>query len=344
MPKSVIFWLCCLALFLAGGRSYLLQAQNLVEPLAVQDSSGHLIRGSFDWTDGVLTVYGEGMAPQEVSHPAQRRLMALRAAKAEAYRNLLEVVGQVQVDSRTTVDMARLSSDTVRLRITGLVHGAQIVPGSQEEEGDLFRLALRLHLLGEFAETVLPAALSPADTSPPEPLPDSLPAADSLLLFYPARPYTGLIIDVRGLDLRPSMAPRILTPDQRVLYSAPSADQTLATRMGLVGYATDIERAATSDRLGGKQAYPLIIQAEGVAGLYRADAVIRNDDAVRVRMADAESNFLSACRVVFVLGPAPSPLDSSAAALVDSILLMEEKPDSLYLEEGDELDLPGETE
>jgi hypothetical protein len=286
-----LFFFTFIALVLARE----LRAQNVVEPLQAPAAGQQSIAGSLDWTTGVLTVYGEGLAPPEIQHPAQRRLMGFRAAKATAYRNLLELLGQVHVDASTTVDQAMVASDSIRTRVSGLVRGARLVPESQQEKDGVYQVALALELSDELAAALLPRR-------PPPPAP---PAESAL--YEPPQTYTGLVIDARGLPLRPSMAPRLLSAGGNELFGAGGVEVEYVRRWGMAGYDRDLERASRSDRLGGAEARPLVIKALRAAGQYRADAVISNEDAVRVQMADRRAPFLSQCRVVFVLGPAPGP-------------------------------------
>lgn len=287
--------LLLIALILATGQR--LQAQNVVQPLQAQPTGQQSIEGNLDWTTGALTVYGEGIASPDIQNPAQRRLLGLRAAKATAYRNLLELVGQVHIDASTTVGEAMLASDSIRTRVSGLIRGARLVPESQQEKDGVFQVALTLKLQDDLAATLLPAIQRP---SAPPPLAESA-------LYTPPQAYSGLIIDARGLPLKPSMAPRLLSAGGNELFNAHGVNLEYVRRWGMVGYDRDLERASRSDRLGGANAQPLVIKATQVAGQYSADAVISNEDAVRVQMADKHSPFLAQCRVVFVLGPTPAP-------------------------------------
>ncbi|MBT4496105.1 MAG: hypothetical protein HOC74_00190 [Gemmatimonadetes bacterium] len=310
-----------------------LHAQNVEVPLALEGEDEQLIQGRIDWTDNLLIAYGEGVAPEGMS-PAQRRLMGLRAARVAAYRNLLELVGQVQIDAETTVDMAMVVSDTVRTRISGIIQGARVVPGSQQEEGDLYRIALQLKLLDRFADAVLPGQVDETPVSELSTEADSLDSLETPIIFVPPEPYTGLLVDARGLDLQPSMAPRLLGEDGREVYSAAFVERSYATSIGVVGYDKDWERAFTGDRLGGDESHPLVVEALRTEGPYDADLVIDREAVFRVVMADGESNFLSECRVVFLLGPEPIVVDST---LLDSTAI-----DSIDLETSD-LEFLGET-
>jgi hypothetical protein len=58
---------------------------------------------------------------------AQRRLLAIRAAKLDAYRGLTEQVYGQYLDSTTTVADMVVRSDSFRARVEGVVYGANLV-------------------------------------------------------------------------------------------------------------------------------------------------------------------------------------------------------------------------
>ena len=135
-------------------------------------------------------------------------------------------------------------------------------------------------------------------------------AADELVFFVPEAPYTGLLIDVRGLGLQPSIAPRVLTEAGYVIHGAATVDRGLATDYGVAGYDDDIDRVYKSERLGGEEANPFIVRATGTAGRYTGDAIIDNFDAAQVLQADEAGGFLRQGRVTFLLGPEPAAFET----------------------------------
>jgi len=64
---------------------------------------------------------------QNHRNPAQQRLMAIRAAKLEAYRALAEQVYGQQLDASTTVADMVVQSDSFRSRVEGVIYGAVLV-------------------------------------------------------------------------------------------------------------------------------------------------------------------------------------------------------------------------
>jgi hypothetical protein len=57
----------------------------------------------------------------------QRRLMAIRASKLDAYRSLAEQLYGIKIDSNTSVATLTAQSDSFRARVNAVVRGARIV-------------------------------------------------------------------------------------------------------------------------------------------------------------------------------------------------------------------------
>lgn len=174
-------------------------------------------------------------------------------------------------------------------------------------------------------------AVDTPDSLTTPPTADSL-AADELVFFVPAAPYTGLLVDVRGLGLQPSIAPRVLSAAGHVIHGAATVDRSLATSYGVVGYDDDIDRAYTSERLGGEEANPFVVRATGTAGRYSGDAVLDDFDAVQVLQADEVGGFLRQGRVTFLLGPSAELWSNPAPAAFDDAYFDSTYTDTFILE------------
>ena len=67
------------------------------------------------------------IAVQNHKNPAQQRLMAIRASKLDAYRNLTEqVYGQQLYGVSTIADMV-VTNDNFRAKVEGVIYGARLV-------------------------------------------------------------------------------------------------------------------------------------------------------------------------------------------------------------------------
>lgn len=67
------------------------------------------------------------ISAQKSKNQAQRRLMAIRASKLDAYRNLTEQVYGQNLNSSTTIEDMVVLSDTMRAHVQGVVYGAKVV-------------------------------------------------------------------------------------------------------------------------------------------------------------------------------------------------------------------------
>ena len=84
--------------------------------------------------------------------------MALRAAKVDAYRNLLEVTKGVRVDSTTVVKDFTVESDVINAQVEGFVKGAKVVNQEFLSDGTV-EMTVRMPMAGGFAQVIIPKAL-----------------------------------------------------------------------------------------------------------------------------------------------------------------------------------------
>jgi len=59
--------------------------------------------------------------------PGQRRLMAIRASKLDAYRSLAEQINGIKIDSNTSISTLTAQSDSFRARVNAVVRGARVI-------------------------------------------------------------------------------------------------------------------------------------------------------------------------------------------------------------------------
>jgi hypothetical protein len=244
--------------------------------------------GKIDWTTGVITSVGIGAPPAQPANAAQARAMAERAAQVVAYRNLLESVKGVRVDSTTTVENFMVTSDVIKTEVSGIIQGAMVMDKKYMSDGSV-EVTVGMKLSGALADTLLPKgpAAPPAITAPPA----GSPAASGQL-------YTGLIVDARGLGARPAMAPKILNEEGKEVYGSAWINREYAVREGMVGYLKDPAAAQTNPRVTDK---PLMVKAQKVSGDGRVDLVISNADAAMLQSASQNLSMLEKCRVIILV-------------------------------------------
>ena len=239
--------------------------------------------GLVDWTDQVVREVGIG-APNP-NHPiGAQRAGALEAAKRVALRNLLERVKGMTVTSEITVEQYMVTSDVIFNRVDGVVRNYRVIDTRYKSDGSV-EVEVEVPLSGLY-ESILP------DQIPLELQPYSYqgPASSAV--------YTGLIIDARGLEVRPALAPKILDQNNMEVYGTGTVSRDYALQIGVVGYEKDINRARANERVTNN---PILVKAVEVSGTHKSDVVISNQDANNIRAAAQNLNFLQQCKVMIVL-------------------------------------------
>ena len=82
-----------------------------------------------------LRARGAGAPPTRAANAAQAKLMTERAAKVDAYRNLLEQAYGLQVTGSTSVRDFVTQSDTVRTQVDAFIRGAKVVDTRLLDDG-----------------------------------------------------------------------------------------------------------------------------------------------------------------------------------------------------------------
>jgi hypothetical protein len=88
-----------------------------------------------EWVPVTIRATGGGAPPARAANPAQARLMAERAAKMDAYRNLLEQAYGVNIRSNTTVRNFATQNDVIRSRVEAYIRGAKVLDTRHLEDG-----------------------------------------------------------------------------------------------------------------------------------------------------------------------------------------------------------------
>ena len=83
-----------------------------------------LDNGSINYSDQTMAAVGIGFVPQNVINAGQARRMALRIAKQDALRQLIEIVNGVTLTSETTMSGAMVD-DVINTKVRGFIRGAR---------------------------------------------------------------------------------------------------------------------------------------------------------------------------------------------------------------------------
>ena len=146
-----------------------------------------------------------------------------------------------------------------------------------------------------------PSALVPEKKPEPQKQPEpSVPASSSIdqsTTTFKGGTATGLVIDGRGLGLRPALLPKITDPQGQEIYVGQVVTRTNAVDQGVAGYAKDVNAAANNFRVTDN---PAVIKGLRAAGSARTDVVVSQADAQTLRQLGGKGDFLQYCRVIIV--------------------------------------------
>lgn len=246
--------------------------------------------GTINWQDQILRATGIG-APNPKMPLAAQRAGALEAAKRIALRNLLETVKGMSLTSETTVANAMIESDVITTRVSGVVRNFRVVDTRYMSTGDV-EVDVEIPLSGVLADALLPQQWS--TMTPGQGFPGFQPG----MLPQQSGVFTGLIVDARGLNARPAMAPKILDEQGSEVYGSGYVSREYAVQIGVVGYERDINRARTNERVTNN---PLVVKGIKASGTNQSDIMISNADAQKVLAAAQNLNFMENCKVMFIV-------------------------------------------
>ncbi len=261
--------------------------------------------GQVDYSQRMVRATGIGAVNPKAPNVAVARAGAITAARMDAYRRLLEAVKGVRVSSETTVRNSMVDDDVIRTQVDGMVKGARRVGDVKYLSDTSVEVTLEVPMSG-IMEVLLPTA-QPASafggTLMPPLVPTGLggipsPAPLSVTPAVVGQPITGLIVDTRGLGVKPSMSPRLITTDGTVIYGPGNYPRDFAVTQGVVGYHKDIAAAGADARVAGN---PLTIKGVSTAGTLATDVVVSTADAQRAASHVGFADALSNCRVMFIL-------------------------------------------
>jgi hypothetical protein len=273
--------------------------------------------GSVDWSNQMIRATGIGAANPNLPLAAQRS-GAIRSAKLDAYRNLLEIVKGVNLTSETTVENAMLLSDIIKTRVDGVLRGARMVGEPRYMSTGDVEVEVEVPLTGVISDAVLPqdfgggsfltggVQLCPT-CGQPWPAGKPVPAGATLIQsggqtsgapMTTGGTVTGLIVDASGLGLRPAMAPKVLDEQGNEIYGSKFVSREYAVDIGMVGYDKNLDKAKQNERVADT---PLVVKAVKTTGPNKTDVVLSSTDASKIHSLASNMNFLQHCKVMFIL-------------------------------------------
>jgi hypothetical protein len=228
-----------------------------------------------NWEGQVVKATGSGAPDMRASSPAQARLGAERAAQMDALRNLLGQVKGIQVHAGQTVGDEMNAKDDIRAKVEGTVKGFKVTAKRYfSDNGVEIDVEVPLAALTEVVDQ--------ADS-----------ATKVTLHSQGEEKNTGLVVDARGLSVKPALSPRLIDDAGNAVYGIDCLSSDAKKASGVAAYAKNLDEAKKSMRVGDR---PLVLKASKVQ--QGTDLVLTADDIKR--LAESNNSYLAEGRVVIV--------------------------------------------
>ncbi len=257
--------------------------------------------GAIDWTAGVVEAKGIGIPATYTyySKTQANREDILSEAINKAGHNLLETIVSLRINSQNRVIDIVENFPSIMIQLKDMAHKAPEVETMRKIRYDgTVEVWLQMSLGGGFSQLILPPKIRQI-----EPIKQVLKSNRPTQLRIRSRSseiYSGMVVDARGLEAVPVLAPIILDENLEEVFGPAYVSREFAVLHGVIRYTTDLWQAKFHPRVSDN---PLIVKALKVLAPGRCDFIISNADAAKLRSASEHLLFMRECRVVIVLDP-----------------------------------------
>lgn len=242
--------------------------------------------GSINWSRGVVQAKGIGIPPAKMSKDSDARTVALTDAKLNAFRIILEIIKELRISGTNVVGDYAIHDPAIISKIENMVKNAKVVKKEYLTDGTV-KIIMEMNLRGGFAQLVLPKNIKPLD---------SITLVTMNKTSSPV--FTGLVVDAKGLGIRPVMVPRILDENNQEVYGSAFVSREYAVQQGMSGYARNLKEILDNQRVSD---HPLVVKGLKKLEPGCSEIVISNADASKLRSASESLYFMKKCRVIIVI-------------------------------------------
>jgi len=292
MKRRLIAVFVITILNIASGSGYGADLRSLIE---------FKENGAIDWTAGVVEAKGTGV-PATYTYdgkPQTHRQQTIDEATSKAHHNLLETIVNLRINSDSRVIDIVEAYPSIMAQLRGMVQKAPEIEKLRQYQYDgTVEVWSRMKLNGGFFQLILPPEIRHIES-----IKQVLTRNKSAKMQNRSRSsqiFSGMIVDARGIQAVPVLAPRILDENLEEVYGPTYVSREFAVQHGVTCYATDIWKAKFDQRVAGN---PLIVKALKVLWPGRCEFIISNSDADKLKSASEHLKFLKECRVIIVLDP-----------------------------------------
>ena len=245
----------------------------------------HFPAGSFNWTTGIVTATGS--AVPEKSEKKDTYESVHKAALHDAESKIITILKRLGINNSLTVGDYANPVIPAGLEQIGreATISKQIYTSAMAVD-----ITLETSIFGGFLQLVLPGEIRQ--------LPLVTPVIHQNKDMTDNEPYTGLIVDARGLGLEPVLNPTIINDHGQAVYSSAFISREYAVQEGVCKYIRYTDKMLADPRTGSN---PLMLKALRREGKRKATLVISMADYEILEKVTERHGFFSECRVIIIL-------------------------------------------
>lgn len=250
-------------------------------------------KGRIDWSNRIVEAVGVGVAPGKVLNRAQARALAIQNARLAARKNIFEILKMLPIDSKHLARDIVLKNGPLAAKVQEMLYRSEQVEISFLP-GNKVRMKIAIAIRGPLADILLPGSIREIEhikCSHGKRKMDSAKKREK-------KAFTGLIVDCRGLKVRPAIVPRIVDEDGNEIYGPAIVNRESALRKGVACYMKRLGDALHDARIGKN---PMTVKGVRPSGTNSSDIVVANSDAGRIVGTPANLGFLRNADVIIVL-------------------------------------------
>lgn len=248
--------------------------------------------GKIDWRTGKVTALGKA-SPKGKDKGDQETVPT--SARAHAGRNIIDILKQIKIHSTLSVGQYASQNEIILAGIEKTARDAVITRQHYTSALDV-EIMIETSILGGFLQLVLPDEIRQISKISEE-KPGN--AVQNPVTEMGNIPYTGLIIDARGLEFEPVLYPTLVSEQGNDIYTSLFISREFAVQYGVCTYVCSMDEAVRETRTG---SHPLIIKGLRKSSNEHASIVLSMADTNQIEKATERHLFLKECRVIIVLG------------------------------------------
>ena len=241
--------------------------------------------GAINWSTGCITAKGRAAPSKEDKNKLSSSIPG--AANADAMKNLISILKDIKIAQQSVKEFGA-SNDDIMAQIENTISDVSVIKQYYTSDGAL-EIEVKTSMYGGFLQLILPHEIAQI------PEIESIEANDEVQ--KQRGKYTGLVLDIRGLEFEPLLYPVIKNEYGEEIYSEVFINREYAVQHGVCKYFCDMEKAVVNKRVGNN---PLVLKGLRI-GEDKNTIILNKSDAEKIEKIIERHAFFKECRVIIVL-------------------------------------------